>query len=74
MPQGKLDEKCEGYQHGEDDLVVYKGRFCILNCAYLKKVVMNEIHQMPYFGHPGYEKKITIRKQYFGHGMKKDIT
>ena len=35
---------------------------------------MDEIHEMPYFGHPGYQKTITVaRKQYFWHGMKKDI-
>ena len=35
---------------------------------------MDEIHQAPYFGHPGYQKTITTaRKQYFWPGMKMDI-
>ena len=35
---------------------------------------MDEIHQAPYSGHPGYQKTIaTARKQYFWAGMKKDI-
>ena len=35
---------------------------------------MDEIHQAPYSGHPGYQKTIaTTRKQYFWPGMKKDM-
>ena len=35
---------------------------------------MDEIHEAPYFGHPGYQKTIAIaRKQYFWLGIKKDI-
>ena len=35
---------------------------------------MDEIHQAPYSGHPGYQKIIaTTRKQQFWPGMKKDI-
>ena len=33
---------------------------------------MDEIHQAPYFGHPGYQKTIaTTRKEYFLPAMKK---
>ena len=35
---------------------------------------MDEIHQAPYFGHPGYQKPIaTTTKQYFWPRMKKEI-
>ena len=35
---------------------------------------MDEIHQDPYSGHLGYQKKIaTARKKYFWLGMKKDM-
>ena len=35
---------------------------------------MDEIHQAPYSGHPGYQKTIsTAKKQYFYPGVKKDI-
>ena len=35
---------------------------------------MDEIHQVPYYGHPRYHKPIaTTRKQYFWRGMKKGI-
>ena len=36
---------------------------------------MDEIHQAPYSGQPGYQKTIaTTKKQYFWPGMKRDIT
>ena len=58
----------------EDGLLTYKGRIYILDVAYLRRVVMDEIHQAPYSGHPGYHKTIaTARKQYFWLGMKKDM-
>ena len=47
-------------------LLTYKNKIYIPNVAYLKRVVMDEIHQDPYSGHPGYHKTIaTARKQYF---------
>ena len=37
-------------------------------------MVMDEIHQAPYSGHPGYQKTIAIaRKKYFWLGIKKDM-
>ena len=58
----------------EDGLLTYKGRIYIPNVADLRRVVMDEIHQAPYSGHPGYQKTIaTARKQYFWPGMKKDM-
>ena len=35
----------------------------IPNVADLRRIVMDEIHQAPYYGHPGYQKTIaTARK------------
>ena len=49
-----------------------KCRIYIPDVADLRRVVMDEIHQAPYSGHPGYQKTIAIaRKQYFWPGMKK---
>ena len=59
----------------EDGFLTYKGRIYIPDVVDLRRVVMDEIHQAPYSGHPGYQKTITTaRKQYFlaryekGHG------
>ena len=34
----------------EDGLITYKNRIYIPNVAYLRRVVMDEIHQAPYSG------------------------
>ena len=58
----------------EYGLITYKGIIYISNVADLRRVVMDEIHQALYSGHPGYQKMIAIaRKQYFWPGMKKDM-
>ena len=63
-----------GYKLEEDGILTYKGIIYIPNVAELRRVFMDEIHQAPYSGHPGYQKTIaTTRKHYFFPGMKKDM-
>ena len=46
------------------DFLLIKNRFYIPNVAYLRRIVMDKIHQAPYSGHLGYQKTIAIaRKQ-----------
>ena len=74
LQQQILEKRYEGYKLEEDGLLTFKGRIYIPNVADLRRVVMDEIHQAPYSGHPGYQKTIaTARKQYFWIGMKKDM-
>jgi hypothetical protein len=41
----------------------------------LRNLVLKEMHNVPYTGHPGYQKTITVvRGQYFWPGMKRDVT
>ena len=54
LQQQSLEKKYEGYKLEEDGLLTYKGRIYIPNVANLRRVVMDEIHQNPYPGHPGY--------------------
>jgi hypothetical protein len=40
----------------------------------LRNLVLKEMHDVPYAGHPGYQKMITaVRSQFFWPGMKKDV-
>ena len=72
LQQQSLEKKYEGYKLEEDGLLTYKGRIYIPNLAELRRVVMDEIHQAPYSGHPRHQKTIaTARKQYFWPGMKR---
>jgi hypothetical protein len=57
--------KYEGYQLLNDGLLTYKGRLYIPNCGNLKRFIMDEIHKIPYIGHPGYRKMITTTKKLF---------
>ena len=63
LQQKSLENKYEGYKLEEDGILTYKNRIYIPNIAYLRRVVMDEIHQAPYSGHPRYQKMIaTARK------------
>ena len=63
LQQQILKRKYEGYKLEEDELLTYKNRVYIPNVAELRRIVMDEIHQSPYSGHPGYQKIIaTARK------------
>ena len=66
LQQQSLEKKYEGYTFEKDRLLTYKSKMYIPNAADLRRVVMDEIHQTPYSGHPGYQKTIAIaRKRYF---------
>ena len=66
--------KYEGYQMLNDGLLTYKGRLYILNCDNLKFFRMDELHKIPYIGHPGYQKMIiATRKLFYWPGLKNDI-
>ena len=52
LQQQSLEKKYEGYKLEEDGLITYKGRIYIPNVAYFRRVVMDEIHQALYSGHP----------------------
>ena len=74
LQQQSLEGKYEGYKLEEYGLLTCKGRVYILDVANWRRVVMDEIHQAPYSGHPGYQKTIaTARKHFFWPGMKNDM-
>ena len=63
LQQQILEKRYEGYKLAEDGLLTYKNRIYVPDVADLRRVVMDEIHQAPYSGHPGYQKTIaTARK------------
>ena len=48
MQHQSIEKRYEGYKLEEDGLLTYKGRIYIPKVAYLRRVVMHEIHQAPY--------------------------
>ena len=63
LQQQSLEKRYEGYKLEGDGILTYKGRIYIPDVADLKRVVMDEIHQAPYSGHPGYQKTITTARK-----------
>jgi len=58
----------------EDEIFMYKGKVYVSNSNKLKNVVLKEMHNVSYVGHPGYQKKIVlVRSQYFWPRMKKKL-
>ena len=46
-------------------LVWFKRRIYMPSAAYLKLLILNEMHKPPYAGHPRYQKMITALKKQF---------
>jgi hypothetical protein len=45
---------------------MYKGKVYVSNSNELENVVMKEMHNVPYVGHPRYHKTVVVvRGQYF---------
>ena len=54
---------------------MHKNRIYVPSSRELRNLVLKEMHDVPYAGHPGYHKTITeIRSQFFWLGMKKDVS
>ena len=50
----------------ENGLLMNKNRIYVPSSGKLGNLVLNEMHNVPYAGHPGYQKTIaTVRNQFF---------
>ena len=52
LQQQSLEKRYDGYKLEEDGLLTYKNKNYIPSVADLRRLVMDEIHQAPYSGHP----------------------
>jgi hypothetical protein len=58
----------------EYGLLMKKNIIYVPSSEELMSFVLKEMHNVPYVGHPGYQKKIiVVRSQFFWLGMKKDV-
>jgi hypothetical protein len=59
---------------GIDGIILYKNRVCVPKSSELKSAILKEMHNVPYAGHLGYHKTISVVKsQYYWPGMKKEV-
>jgi hypothetical protein len=66
LQQGNLQQKVEDYKLESDEFLRYRGRIFVPNSRELKNLILGEMHNVPYVGHPGYQKTIAIVKsQYY---------
>jgi len=57
-----------------DKLLTYRGRMYVLSQINVKQCMLDEFHRSPYDALPDYQKIFsTKKKDYFWHGMRKDI-
>jgi hypothetical protein len=75
LQQGKMLHKVEDYKLEVDGTLLYKNRICVPNSQELRIMILEEMHNVPFVGHPAYQKIVaTIKSHYFWLGMKKEIT
>ena len=62
------------YSFNEKGLILFKNRHYVPNIPEVKLLILNEIHKISYYGHPRYQKMITmLRKEYFWSNMKNEV-
>jgi hypothetical protein len=74
LQQVKTLQRMDNYKLGVDGILLHKNKIFIPNVQDLKHIILREMHNAPYVGHPGYQKIITmVKSQYFWLGMKREI-
>jgi hypothetical protein len=74
LQQCNLQQKMEEYKLDNDETLRYMGGIYVPNSQELKNLILREMHNVPYVGHPVYQKTIAVVKsQYCWPGMKKEV-
>jgi hypothetical protein len=69
-----MPEKVDNYNLGIDGILLHKNIIFVPNVQDLKCMILHEMHNFPYPGHPGYQKTMAvIKSHYFWPGMKREI-
>jgi hypothetical protein len=74
LQQGKMQEKDEDYELRIDGILLYINKIYVPSSHELRSMILKELHNVPYVGHPGYQKIVaTIKSHYYWSGTKKEI-
>jgi hypothetical protein len=66
LQKGDVQQKIKEYEIKEDGLLTHKNRIYVHSSEELRNLVLKEMHDVPYVGHLGYQKTITVvRSQFF---------
>ena len=64
----------EIYKLETDGILLYNNIIFVPNVQCLKQMILQEMHNVPYAGHPGYQKTVAaVNIHCFWPGMKKEI-
>ena len=63
--ENESETEMSEYGFNEKELITYKNRLYVPNVPEIKLLILNEMHQSPYSGYPGYQKIITMLRKYF---------
>jgi hypothetical protein len=74
LQQGNLQQKIDEYKLYNDEIIIYRGIIYVPNSQELKNLILRELINVPYVGHPGYQETIAaIKSQYYWPGMQKEV-
>jgi hypothetical protein len=54
LHQGKTPQKVDNYNLGIDGILLHKNIIFVPNVQDLKRMILHEMHNVPYAGNPGY--------------------
>jgi hypothetical protein len=75
LQQGKMLQKVDNYKLGIYGILLRKNKIFVPNFQDLKRMIVHETHNVPYAGHPRYQKTMeTIKSHYLWLGIRKEIT
>jgi hypothetical protein len=74
IQQGKMPQKVDNYNLGINGILLFKNKIFVPNVQDLKHMILHEMHNVPYAGHPRYQKIVdVIKSHYFWPVMKREI-
>ena len=74
LKQQKFPQKFDKYKFKENGILMHRDRVYVPDVGDIRKMVLKEMHVVPYVGHSCYQKTIAVvRKQYYWPGMKNDV-
>ena len=58
----------------KDEILYYNGKVCVPKFGEYRLNIINNLHDIPIAGHPGFQKTyMAVKRHYYWPGMKKDI-
>jgi hypothetical protein len=74
LQQGKMQQKVEDYELGNDGILLCKNIIYVPNYHEFRSTILKEIHNVPYAGHLVHQKiVVAVKSQYYWLSMKKEI-